>query len=429
MKYLLALTALGSFAAVLFAQEGEWTQAELEAETASILKDLDQMRGESFLRPVEVKLASKQDLLEYVLQRSEETYPPERMAADETIGKMLGVLAPELDLMQTTLALLESQVGGFYDPASESFSLMEQFPKGIAAAILSHELDHALDDQLFDIDGTLEEFMEVTDRAAAFWCVVEGSGQNVGTMWVLGNMDRVDLESFATFQAETQHGLDEAPQWLWKPLLAAYLQGSSFLVRKSGVLAGSTVPAKSADIRTAFESPPRSTEQVLHPEKYWEPEHADEPLEVGFDTSALPAGWEVLREDVLGELLLAIVTTTPAERASLDLSDPAAMLGMRFTNELASGWGGDRVILLANEEARVMRLVTVWDTERDAAEFYGGMTHLVPNIRAAVNQLNPGRKTKADVTLEYAGEREVVLTSYYGVERKALRKILPAVRW
>jgi hypothetical protein len=426
MKYVPFLIVL---AVPFLAQGDDWTQEELEAETAAILKDLEKMRGESFLRPVEVKVATKEDLLEYIFQRAAESYPPERMAADETIAKMLAALDPELDLMETSLALYESQVGGFYDPATDSFSLMEQFPKGIAPAILAHELDHALDDQLFDIDGTLEGLAEVTDKAAAFWCVVEGSGQNVGSMWVVQNIDRIDFGSFAAFQAETQDGLAEAPQWLWKPLLAAYFQGSSFLVRKSGALAGSAAPAKNEDIRRAFESPPRSTEQALHPEKYWDAEHVDEPREIAFDVTEVPEGWEVLREDVLGELMLAIVTTTPEAREAIDLSDPATILGIEFTNELASGWGGDRVALLGKDDARVVRLVTVWDTDRDAAEFYGGMTHILPAVEASVDVLNPGGKLKSGATLEYGENGEVILTSYYGVERRDLRKILPAIRW
>jgi hypothetical protein len=431
MKYPWIAAALGSLALAPALQESEdeWTQAELEQETAAILKDLEQMRGESFLRPVEVRVATKEDLLEYVKQRTKETYPPERMAADETIGKMLGVLDPDMDLWETTLALLESQVGGFYDPASDSFSLMGQFPKGIAPAILAHELDHALDDQLFDIDGKLEGIADVTDRAAAYWCVVEGSGQNVGSMWVMQNLDRVDLSSFASFQAETQAGLDAAPQWLWKPLIGAYFQGASFLVRKPGVMAGAATAAKNEDIRAAFEDPPRSTEQVIHPEKYWDPELVDEPREVAVESEQLPDGWEVVREDVLGELLLAIVATTPASRASLDLSNPATLMAISFTNELASGWGGDRVVLVANEDARVMRLVTVWDTERDAAEFYGGMSQILPDIDDAVDAMNPSRKTKAGATLEYGAADEVILTSYYGIERRDLKKVLPALRW
>jgi hypothetical protein len=43
---------------------------------------------------------------------------------------------------------------------------------------LAHELDHALDDQLFDIDGTLKKIGEDTDAQLAFHAVVEGSGRS-----------------------------------------------------------------------------------------------------------------------------------------------------------------------------------------------------------------------------------------------------------
>ncbi len=431
MKHLWMLAVLGPLALVPAPRDSgdDWTQAELERETAAILKDLEELRGEKFLRPVEVSVATKEDLLEYVKKRTAETYPPERMAADETIGKMLAALDPETDVWQITLDLLESQVAGFYDPATNSFALMRQFPKGIAPAILAHELDHALDDQLFDIDGALEGVAEVTDRAAALWCVVEGSGTNVGAAWMKKNAHRIDLSEFASFEALAMQGLAEAPQWLWKPLYGAYMQGSAFLVRTPSVLKGAMMDATSEDIRTAFDSPPRSTEQVLHPEKYWDPTSVDEPRQVSFDSSGLPDEWEVVREDILGEMLIAIVTTTPELRDAVDVTNSVALAALEYTNELASGWGGDRVVLLANGEARVMRLVTVWDTERDAAEFYGGMTHVLPHIEAAVGELNPERRLRSGATLEYGAQGEVVVTSYYGVGRRDLKKVLPTLRW
>ena len=407
-------------------QKGDWTQAELERESASILADLEQLRGEELLRPVAVNVASKEELLAYFRKRMDMTYTPERLAADETVGKLLGVVPPDMDVEATMMAMLESQVGGFYDPESDSFSLMAGMPRGIAPTILSHELVHALDDQLFDIDGTLERFSQTTDPSAAFWCVVEGSGQNVSLQWTREHADSIDLEGLVEFQAVAQAEMAQAPAWMWKPLLGSYVQGSSFLVRKSSPLAGSMSAAKNADIRTAFEHPPRSTEQVLHPEKYWDPEQRDEPRQITYEVGELPKGWEVLHQDVLGEMMLGVVTS----RDEVDMTDLTAILGLEYTSALVSGWGGDGVILLGSDEGRVMRLVTAWDTVRDAGEFYGGLFAYLPSMEAAAEALNPGRRLKHGAQLEY-GQRddEVVLTVWYGIERKDSRKLLPAVTW
>jgi hypothetical protein len=136
----------------------------------------------------------------------------------------------------------------------------------------------------------------------------------------------------------------------------------------------------------------------------------------------------VLREDVLGEMLLAMVVTHPADREAVDTTDPLAMATMTFTNECAAGWGGDRVVLVGKDDARVLRLVTEWDTERDAAEFYGGMLHVMPALRAAASELNTERKHKAGAALEYGDEPDTVaITCWYGVDRREVKKVLPAL--
>ncbi len=55
----------------------------------------------------------------------------------------------------------------------------------------------------------------------------------------------------------------------------------------------------------AFANPPRSTEQVLHPEAYF---NGDEPQRIGMaDLGArIGGGWKVMVEDTLGELYLRI---------------------------------------------------------------------------------------------------------------------------
>jgi hypothetical protein len=100
-----------------------------------------------------------------------------------------------------------------------------------------------------------------------------------------------------------------------------------------------------------LERPPRSMEQVLHPEKYLD--RVDEPVEV-----ALP---EVGRakpdfEGTLGEFLIRVLL-----RAGPAGESAAAA---------AAGWGGDRYAVLDGEGGSY-RLIwrSVWDSESDAREF------------------------------------------------------------
>jgi len=417
------------------ASQDTWTQAELEAVTREIQAEIEELRGEKFLRPVEVKVASREDFQAYAKRRLEMTESPEKLAGDETVAKLLGVVPADMDLLATMMALLEDQVGGYYDPASDSFSLMQGFPRGVARIILAHELDHALDDQLFGIDSRLDDFATNSDAGLAYSAVVEGSGTSIMNAWAQKHLSEVDLGGFEKMQKEAQDSMASAPAWMWKPLLAAYLQGAAFLARTDSLMAGQMRSAESEDIRRVFQEPPLSTEQVLHPDKYWDPALRDDPVRITFDTSELGENWKVLREDTLGELALAIVCSPPEERGGLDLSNPAAMLTLRVTNPPAEGWEGDRAVLLGAVESddggagagRVLRLVTRWETERDAGEFLGALEVLLPSLERAARALaGPEVKPQDSGALLEYGESptEVLLTVRSNVDRVELKKLL-----
>ena len=403
--------------------EPTWTQAELEAMSAEISGQLEELRGEAFARPVEVRVASSEDLFAYMRERMAKTETPEKLAADEAIAKLLGVVPVEMDLLQATFDLLETQVGGFYDPDSDSFSLMTICPRAAAPMILAHELGHALDDQLYGIDQKLKPLAEVTDHALAFMAVVEGSGTSLMSEWQIRFGDMQAAMAAMLEQQEALAGLEAAPMWVWKPLMAVYMRGHAFLTR-SEVAAGFAEPA---DIARAFAEPPRSTEQVLHPEKYWDAEQRDEPRAVRIETGELPRGFALLREDVLGELSLATVLTPGAAGRGLDPSDAAAMLAVPYTNEQASGWDGDRVALFGEGEGRYLRLVTAWDSPRDAAEFYGGLQAVLPGMADAA-RAQSDKARNAGAAASY-GEREdeVVLSVWHSIDRRDRGKLEAAL--
>ncbi|MBM3988311.1 MAG: hypothetical protein FJ294_10210 [Planctomycetes bacterium] len=364
-----------------------WTQAELERVALEIQGDIEKLRGEAFKAPVKVKLASKADLRAYVEERLRKTETPEKLAADALVGKLLGVIPPELDVMAETLRLLDSQVVGFYDPDSDSFSLMDGCPLGLARMTMAHELGHALDDQLYGIDAQLAKLGKDTDAQLAYWCVVEGSATLVGNRWQMANARSLDAASMAAAGEMMKGTFDQSPQWLWKPLIGSYLVGSGFLARSEKWLSAQMASVPSADVARAFQAPPVSTEVALHPAKYWDESKLDLPQRLELVAASVPNGWSVLREDTLGEFSCAIVSLAPAKRGGVDLSNPMAMMGLTFTSKAASGWDGDRLALLAKGEARALRWRSVWDSPEDAAEFRAALAEQLAHQRACVEKL------------------------------------------
>ena len=112
-----------------------------------------------------------------------------------------------------------------------------------------------------------------------------------------------------------------------------------------------------AGVDQAYASPPISTEQVLHPERY--PKDTPRPPVYPDPAPALGAGWTTEDSGTLGEWRTRLVL-----EAYLDFED--AVLA-------AEGWDGDQYALLTNPSlgSSALMLLTRWDTVRDAHEFSG----------------------------------------------------------
>lgn len=364
-------------------------QLALEAMSAEIQKDVEELRGAKFLRPVQVKVSGTQELRDYIEQREAAHGAPWRRHRDECVAKLLGLVAPDADLRAIEMAVVEGQVGGFYDPSTDTFFLMDAMKGAVAKVILAHELTHALDDQLYDLDAKLEAANEETDAELAVRSVIEGSGTNLMNRWTVAHGKSIPPEEMKQIATMGADALRAAPPLVWKPLVGSYFAGDAFLTRSSGMNL-TLKPAKPQDVEHAFGHMPRSTEQILHPERYWDDAKRDEPVRVRFDVGTPPAGWTEVAQDVLGELALALVTTPVADRKGLDLSNPLSVLGLNFTNKAATGWGGDRLILLERGDDRFVQLVTVWDTAKDAEEFEAALLAVAPKLHVAARDAEHG---------------------------------------
>ncbi len=425
-----------SIALALFAAQDttadRWDQAELEALTEEIRRELEDLRGEEFLGPVKVRVTDGVGFLQHAKERVETFTTEDDWVADERRAKMLGLIPPEMDLLATTYDLLESQVGGFYDPAADTFYLMEDYTGGLAKVILSHELVHALDDQLFDLDAGMKARAGSDDALFAYQAVCEGSGQLISTRWVMRNAGVLTAEDLEKAGLGTE-SLADAPTYLWKPLMGAYLAGNTFLDRGYRYLRREDRKTASHGlaIRRAFEAPPLSSEQVLHPEKYWSAEERDDPVTVRHGEA--PEGWTEVSRTTLGELLLAIVVD---EADGPDWADRTSLLRIDYTNAAASGWGGDEVVLYTRADGgAALHLATVWDTAEDAREFHAALERVRPRLEAslaATAALDAGADaaTMSALRLSIDDERRSVeFAAVTGADDAAVDALLAAIAW
>ena len=410
--------------------EARIDQAELERITDEIRAEIEVLRGHAFPRPVEVAVTDREGFLRYARERLDRMTTPEEIAAQELVAKLLGLIPAEMDLLATTLDLLEDQVGGFYDPAEEKFYLLSTFTGGLARIILAHELTHALDDQLHDLDGTLDRLAQHGDATFAYHALVEGSGTSLMNTWTFRNLAELDLgEVEAGGGADLGlEGLEGAPPFLWKPLVAAYMRGAAFLARTESAMAAQMKPYDPESADLAFGDPPRSSEQILHPEKYWDPTQRDDPRPVAIDPTRLPEGWEVLDQDTLGELGLALLVEPPAERGLPD--GPMGIISMRYTGPATAGWGGDQYVLLARGNARLLHLVTAWDRPEDAQEFRTALEGVAPHIAASAAAMAEGSRAQGAGHWIASGvpADEVRSTSWIGLSREEAEALVAGLQ-
>jgi hypothetical protein len=351
-------------------QASSLTREEIAALTVEIAPIVEEIRGAKFDHPVPVEVVDDAGARAHFKERMGKYWPEEAMHAQEILLAHLGLLPPKSDLEAVVFDVLEEQAGGYYDPDKDTFFVLGDLPKAAAPIIVAHELTHALDDQRFGIDRLLDAAADDDDRAGALEAVVEGSGTAVMTVFIVKQVQagRLDPEALREFQqSEMGKGerLKAAPLYVQRSVIAPYILGMAFLLRGEMIRmqTGGITPS---DIDRAFRDPPRSTEQILHPEKYWDPARRDLPLTVTLpDMSAtLGAGWALSGSGTLGELNCALVT-------GLDPGDPTSPEQPleRWTNAAATGWGGDRWQVYRNGARAASVFASVWDSERDAREF------------------------------------------------------------
>ncbi len=338
-----------------------------------ILPEVAELRGLAFERDVPVHVIDDERATRHVLSRLHDFQSEEQMRQSERAYCKLGLLPPRYDVLGAFLGVMREQAAGYYDPTTGAFYLLDDVPETSARIVMAHELTHALEDQHFDLDRRLREVLDNDDRLLARSAIHEGSATLLMTLYLTKKLLQGELgaDALASLAAMSDEGsLGAMPQVLRRQLVVPYVLGPAFLAR--GDVAGAAGRFPSADVDAAYADPPASSEQILHPHKYWNPAERDEPLEVNLgDTgSVLGEGFALVATGVLGELGIGALVGAPTPE---DLDDARWTEGARWTNDAATGWGGDRWELWQRGHTDVVLLGSVWDSAADAVEFLDGL--------------------------------------------------------
>lgn len=333
--------------------------AALLARTDTIAKQVAKQRGLPLKSKVEQEVVDRAELRDRLLRIAGEAKTRAETRAEGLALARWGMIPLDTDYPQLMVELLADQIAGYYDPDTKKLTISKSAgdDPDWAAMVLAHELDHALQDQSYDLDKFEDVPESEGDAALARQALVEGDGvvlmievmlarKNVAAPW---RDPAVARELSLAMAAPSGDLLDHAPLAVREALLFPYRAGFSFVAslrRKSSWAA----------IDAAFKRPPRSTEQILHPEKYRSDER---PIAVEVSVPAALSGYQIVHSTVWGELGFSLFVR------SHGLDERAGALA-------ADGWGGDRVITLSKGDGKPERAIGIgrfeWDDEADAIE-------------------------------------------------------------
>src|SRR6266404_3341431 len=237
--------------------------AALIAATSDVLKETSEIRQLAVLRPVQSSTQSRTEIERMLIKNLDEETTPAQMRAAEVTLKRLGLAPPDFQYRTLMLRVLTEQVAGYYDPKTAEFHLADWIDLDDQRPIMAHELTHALQDQHFNLRRFEHWPKGGSDAELAVHALIEGDATLAMALYVANNPLRAlaFLKSLGATGMQSQE-LDKAPRALRETLLFTYQEGMSWtrnLYKQGGW----------ERVSKAFTELPQSTEQIMHPEKYY----------------------------------------------------------------------------------------------------------------------------------------------------------------
>ena len=341
--------------------------AALTAATDEVLKETSTLRQLAVVRPVQSSTQSRAEIERAVVKNLDEDTSAADMHAAEVTLKKLGLAPPDFQYRPFMIRLLTEQVAGYYEPKTRQFHLADWIDIEGQKPVMAHELTHALQDQHFDLRRFEHWPKGESDAELAAHALVEGDATLAMVMYVSSDLSRLRtfMKSLGAMGLDTKE-LDQAPRVIRESLLFPYQEGLNWtraLYKQGGW----------TRVSQAFTTLPQSTEQIIHPEKYFAHEapvkvilpditnalnEAGRKRASGANEAKVAVTWQRIASDVNGEwgtyLLLDqyLKSATDSRRA-------------------AAGWAGDRYAVYESSTGKAVFIsLLAWDTDNDAREFF-----------------------------------------------------------
>ncbi|MDZ4277739.1 MAG: hypothetical protein U1B78_01240, partial [Dehalococcoidia bacterium] len=369
---------------------------ELAERLEEIADDAADIRGLDLYDDIEQGTLTREQLKKYSEEWADHLLEDDEFNFDafNIAFRMLGMIGPEDDLLEISTTFQGSQVAGFYSYEDRSLVLVTDDAEDLSGydeTVLAHEYVHSFQDGAFDLQELMkladeeEEDKANTEYSDTLSALIEGDAEYAQMEYTLKAIDEDDFDAFDIPASEP--GDDEPiPPAFQRYFSFPYTYGSdfvSYLYDEGGW----------DEVDEAYEDPPSTEEQIMHPEKYLSDEDA-----VGISmpdfSDDLGDGWNQEADDVFGEFdvynwLLSVLD-----------EDGVAELG-------AEGWGGGRLAVYGNEEEEeraVIHMALFWDNTMEARQFYTAFADVVRSIDGEPDILDPSAQIVAWVGAGQGGQ-------------------------
>lgn len=298
----------------------------------------------------------------------------------ERILVALGLLPADYHLTDYELSRHADHLGGLYTPELSRIYVFGDDFSGTQPFAYAHEYGWTLIDQSFDLTALRSPLpcLPLSDSCRALQAFVEGDATLLSQQWLNAS---APAETFAAVEASDPPPLlahAQAPlDFTSRDLRFLYEDGADFVQTVFDVGGWDQVD-------TAYANPPSSSEQILHPEKYFAGERGQLLIDPSL-ADALGEGWQPLSDGVLGEWMTYLLLAQGA--------DTDARLTESAARGAAQGWGGDELQAYRRATDQTITFVQHWvmDTDADANQLAQAMlTHLSLRFGGQQSELGSG---------------------------------------
>jgi hypothetical protein len=374
---------------------------ELQEVMTAVELQVSEIRGLNAMTDVPEFFLTREQFRDHYKRTMQENVPIEQVQQYiEQLYLLRLVPSPAIDFYETSADLYSDGILGYYDHISKELYVVTDRPLELSPeskVTLAHEFVHSLQDQHYKLAKIWPTNAKDRDRNLAIQALVEGDATLSGYAYAANYMNGADYRSLFDQRSVSQDVQNRTPPYLSMTTVFPYTAGTAFVSRLIEVARFSTV-------NLSLQDPPRSTEQIMHPEKFLQTP-ADHPIAVGLPDIAGPLGqgWELKETNTLGEF---------------DLYMMLSLNGAGDPEHGADGWGGGKFAMYKLAQEVMVYSATTWDSLNDASQFTGAMTE---SFAKAEKQGEYWVDNGRHFWMHQKGKRVIVISS---TNRPALERVV-----